>query len=310
MMNSSPESAGAALRRTLSDNTMIVAPGAYEPVQARIIERVGFPAVYAGGSAISCAVYGRPDMGISTMTEICDVAGNVARAVSIPVLGDIDQGFGDLINIRRTVREFERAGLAGVHIEDESGPSKHAHGSVPIAVDKMCEKIRVACEARLNQEFMIFGRCDSFQTLGMRATLERGRAYIDAGADALWVLTAYDVEMSDLEEIGKAFPDVPLVYCWTVRGIEATVSLQQIEAMGFRMVIAPNLLLFGMIAEAERLLTEMKVSGSIAQLLERIASIALVDEVVGLNDARAFQAALSDPTYVVPGKKRWVMGAH
>jgi 2-methylisocitrate lyase-like PEP mutase family enzyme len=305
-----PESPGAKLRRALTENRIIVAPGAYEPLQARIIERAGFPAVYAGGSGISCAVYGRPDMGISTMTEICDVAGNIARSVSIPVLGDIEQGFGDMINVRRSVQEFERAGLGGVHIEDEAGASKHAHGSVPIPVEMMCEKIRVACAARTNHEFMIFGRCDSLHTLGMRETLDRSRAFVEAGADGLWVLTGYDASLTEIEQIAKAFPDVPLIYCWTVRGPEAKLPLSQIESMGYRMVIVPNLLLFGMIGEADRLLTEMKAQGSMAHLLDRIAKIDLVDEVVGLSEARSFQESLSEPTYVVPGQTRWVMGGH
>jgi 2-methylisocitrate lyase-like PEP mutase family enzyme len=304
------ESPGARLRRALAENAITVAPGAYEPMQARIIERIGFPAVYAGGSGISCGIYGRPDMGLSTMTEIRDAVGNIARSVSIPVLGDIEQGFGDMINVRRSVQEFERAGLGGVHIEDEAGASKHAHGSVPIPVEMMCEKIRVACAARQNPEFMIFGRCDSLHTLGMRETLERSRAFVDAGADGLWVLTGYDASLSQTEQIAKAFPDVPLIYCWTVRGPEAKLSLKQIESMGYRMVIAPNLLLFGMIAEADRLLTEVKAQGSMAHLLDRIASIDLVDEVVGLSEARAFQESLSEPAYVVPGQTRWVMGAH
>ena len=304
------ESPGAKLRSALTENTVTVAPGAYEPIQARLIERIGFPAVYAGGAGISCGIYGRPDMGLSTMTEVRDAAGNIANAVSIPVLGDIDQGFGDLINIRRSVREFEKAGLAGVHIEDEAGASKHAHGAVTIPVEQMCEKIRVACEARTDPDFMIFGRCDSFQTRGMKETLERSRAFVDAGADALWILTGYEVELHEAEEIAKAFPDVPLIYDWTVRGVEALTSLEQIESMGYRMVIAPNLMIFGMIAEAERLLTEVKVKGSIAHLLERIADADLVDELIGLKEARAFQASLSDPSYVEPGQKRWVMSGH
>jgi 2-methylisocitrate lyase-like PEP mutase family enzyme len=309
-MQTNSESPGAKLRRTLSQNQITVAPGAYEPVQARVIERVGFPAIYAGGSGISCAVYGRPDMGISTMTEIRDVSSNIARSVSIPVLGDIDQGFGDLINVRRSVQEFERGGLAGVHIEDEAGASKHAHGSVPIPVELMCDKIRVACDARRDPDFMIFGRCDSLRTLGMKETLERSRAYVDSGADGLWVFTGLDPEPRELEEISAAFPDVPLIYDWTVRGIEAQTPLKQIEEMGYRMVIVPNLMLFGMIAEASRLLTEMKDKGSIAHLLERIASVELVDEVVGLNEARAFQSSFGAPTYVKPGQTRWVMGGH
>jgi 2-methylisocitrate lyase-like PEP mutase family enzyme len=309
-LNTTTPSPGAKLRQALAGNSITVAPGAFEPMQARLIQRVGFPAVYAGGSGLSCAIYGRPDMGMSTMTELRDAAGRLAEAVDIPVLGDIEQGFGDLLNVHRTVREFERAGLAGVHLEDESGPSKHAHGSVPIPVDEMCEKIRVACEARVNPEFMIFGRCDSLHTLGLEETLDRSRAYVDAGADGLWVLTGYDADLHQMEAIAKAFPDVPLIYCWTVRGPEARLPLSQIESMGYRMVIAPNLLLFGVIGEANRLLTEMYQQQSIAHLLDGIADVPLVDEVVGLNDARAFQKALSEPSYVVPGQKRWVMGAH
>ena len=304
------ESAGAKLRRALNENGLTVAPGAYDPLLARIIERVGFPAVYAGGSGISCAAYGRPDMGLSTMTELRDVAGRIAGSVSIPVLGDIEQGFGDLINVRRTVREFEAAGLGGVHLEDESGASKHSHGSVPIPVERMVEKIKVACAARTDPDFMIFGRCDGLRPLGMRETLDRSRAYVDAGADGLWVFGGNDADQREMEEIAAAFPDVPLIYCWSVRGVECRLPLHQIESMGYQMVIAPNLMLFGLIAEAMRLLTEIKEQGSMVGLLDRIASVPVVDDLVGLSEAREFQAALSEPAYVDPTRKQWVLGGH
>lgn len=310
MEHTKPESPGAKLRSALQENRLTVAPGAYDPLLARIIERVGFPAVYAGGSGISCAVYGRPDMGLSTMTEICDVARNIAGSVSIPVLGDIDQGFGDMINVRRSVREFEAAGLGGVHLEDESGASKHPHGSVPIPLERMVEKIKVACAARTDPDFMIFGRCDGLRPLGMKETLARSRAYVDAGADGLWVFTGYDAELHEMEEIANAFPDVPLIYCWSVRGGECKLSLDQIESMGYRMVIAPNLMLFGLIAEAMRLLTEIKETGSMAELFDRIARVDVVDELVGLKEAREFQLTLSEPAYVDPTQAHWVMGGH
>jgi 2-methylisocitrate lyase-like PEP mutase family enzyme len=310
MQYTKPESAGARLRRGLKENPLTVAPGAYDPLLARIIERIGFPAVYAGGSGISCAAYGRPDMGLSTMTELRDVAGRIAGAVSIPVLGDIEQGFGDLINVRRSVREFEAAGLGGVHLEDESGASKHSHGSVPIPVERMVEKIKVACAARTDPDFMIFGRCDGLRPLGMRETLDRSRAYVDAGADGLWVFGGNDADPREMEEIAAAFPDVPLIYCWSVRGVECRLPLDQIESMGYQMVIAPNLMLFGLIAEAMRLLTEIKEKGSMVGLLDRIASVEVVDELVGLKEARQFQASLSEPAYVDPTRKQWVMGGH
>jgi 2-methylisocitrate lyase-like PEP mutase family enzyme len=303
-------SPGAKLRTALRENRLTVAPGAYDPLLARIIERVGFPAVYAGGSGISSAMYGRPDMGLSTMTEIRDVVANMAGAVSIPVLGDIEQGFGDLINVRRTVREFEAAGLGGVHLEDESGASKHPHGSVPIPVERMVEKIGVACAARTDPDFMIFGRCDGLRPLGMKETLERSRAYVDAGADGLWVFTGNDATAQEMEQIANAFPDVPLIFCWSVRGVECRLPLGQIESMGYRMVIAPNLMLFGLIAEAMRLLTEVKDTGSMMGLLDRIARVDVVDEVVGLKEAREFQLSLSEPDYVDPAQAQWVMGGH
>jgi len=305
-----PESAGAKLRRALRENRLTVAPGAYDPLLARIIEHVGFPAVYAGGSGISSAAYGRPDMGLTTMTEMRDVVGRIAGAVSIPVLGDIEQGFGDVINVRRTVREFEAAGLGGVHLEDESGPSKHPHGSVPITVERMVEKIGVACAARTDPDFMIFGRCDGLRSLGMRETLKRSRAYVEGGADGLWVFTGNDADPGEMEEIAAAFPDVPLIYCWSVRGVECRLSLDQIESMGFSMVIAPNLMLFGLIAESLRLLTEIKEKGSMADLLDRIASAEVVNDLVGLTEAREFQASLSQPAYVDPAREQWVMGGH
>jgi 2-methylisocitrate lyase-like PEP mutase family enzyme len=310
METTKPESPGAKLRRALQENRLTVAPGAYDPLLARVIERVGFPAVYAGGSGISSAVYGRPDMGLSTMTEIRDAVAHIAAAVSVPVLGDIEQGFGDLINVRRTVREFEAAGLGGVHLEDESGASKHPHGSVPIPLERMVEKIQVACAARTDPDFMIFGRCDGLRPLGMKETLKRSRAFVDAGADGLWVFTGNDADLSEMEEIANAFPDVPLIYCWSVRGVECRVSLEQIESMGYQMVIAPNLMVFGLIAEATRLLTEIKEKGSMEGLLDRLAPVGVVDELVGLTEAREFQSALSEPAYVDPTQKRWVMTGH
>jgi 2-methylisocitrate lyase-like PEP mutase family enzyme len=162
----------------------------------------------------------------------------------------------------------------------------------------------------MDPNFMIFGRCDGLRPLGMRETLERSRAYVDAGADGLWVFGGNDADPREMEEIAAAFPDVPLIYCWSVRGVECRLPLDQIESMGYRMVIAPNLMLFGLIAEAMRLLTEIKEQGSMVGLLDRIASVQVVDELVGLKEARQFQASLSEPAYVDPTRKQWVMGGH
>ncbi|HEY1518009.1 MAG TPA: isocitrate lyase/PEP mutase family protein [Solirubrobacteraceae bacterium] len=304
-------SPGRRLRDALQSDTPVIAPGAFNPLLARLIERAGFPAIYAGGSGISSVVYGRPDMGLSTMTEIRDVVRNIAGAVSIPVLGDIDQGFGDLLAVSRSVREFEAAGLGGVHLEDEAGASKHAQGSTPIPVERFCEKLQVALEARTDPDFMLFARSDALRPEGMKATIDRCRAYVDAGADGLWVFTGLSGTPDELTEIAEAFPDVPLIYDWTVRGIEARAHLDEIRAMGYRLVIVPNLFLFAQVAQADRMLREIQEQGSIAHLLGEVAPVPLVDEVVGLEAARAFQRQHSAPTYVSDaGGKHWTFGDH
>jgi 2-methylisocitrate lyase-like PEP mutase family enzyme len=304
-------SPGRRLRDALASDDVVIAPGAFNPLLARLIERAGFPAIYAGGSGISSVVYGRPDMGLSSMTEIRDVVRNIAGAASIPVLGDIDQGFGDLLAVSRSVQEFEAAGLAGVHIEDEAGASKHAQGSTPIPVDRFCEKLQVALEARTNPDFMLFARSDSLRVEGMKATLDRCRAYVDAGADGLWVFTGLSGTTEELTEIARAFPDVPLIYDWTVRGIEARAHLDEIRTMGYRIVIIPNLFLFAQVAQADRMLREIQEQGAIAHLLEEVASVPLVDEVVGLDAAREFQRRHAAPTYVAEaGERLWTFGEH
>jgi len=304
-------SPGRRLRDALGSGEVLVAPGAFNPLLARLIERAGFPAIYAGGSGISSVMYGRPDMGLSSMTEIRDVVRNVAGATSLPVLGDIDQGFGDLLAVSRSVKEFEAAGLAGVHIEDEAGASKHAQGSTPSPVERFCEKLQVALEARTDPDFMIFGRSDALRVEGMDATLARCRAYVDAGADGLWVFTGLSGTTEELTEIAQAFPDVPLIYDWTVRGIEARAHLDEIREMGYRIVIVPNLFLFAQVAQADRMLREIRERGSIAHLLSEIASVPLVDEVVGLDAAREFQRRHSAPIYVTEaGGQHWTFGEH
>ncbi len=310
-MASQATSPGRRLREALQSDTPVIAPGAFNPLLARLIERAGFAAIYAGGSGISSVVYGRPDMGLSTMTEIRDVVRNIAGAASIPVLGDIDQGFGDLLAVSRSVREFEAAGLGGVHLEDEAGASKHAQGSTPIPVERFCEKLQVALEARTDPDFMLFARSDALRAEGMQATLDRCRAYVDAGADGLWVFTGLSGTPDELTEISEAFPDVPLIYDWTVRGIEARAHLDEIRTMGYRLVIVPNLFLFAQVAQADRMLREIQEQGSIAHLLAETAAVPLVDEVVGLNAAREFQREHSAPTYVADaGGKHWTFGDH
>ncbi len=279
---------GRRLRELVASDTLVVAPGAFDPFVGRIIQREGFPAIYAGGSAISNANFGRPDMGLSTMTEVRDIARNIAAAVDIPVLGDIDQGFGDLLNVRRSVREFEAAGLAGVHMEDEGGPSKDARGQLPVSTERMVEKLTVALEARRDPEFMVWARCDAMPTLGLDDAIARGHAYAEAGADGLWMF-APGASTEEVERIARELTEVPLIYNMTVRGTGPAFTLSRLEDLGFSMVIIPNLLFFGMTREASRILRELTSTGSIADLAASAATPQEMEALNGMVFAHQFQ---------------------
>lgn len=282
-------SPGAKLRSLISEG-IVIAPGAFNPFVARLIEDHGFDAVYAGGSAISTMNYGRPDIGLSTMTEIRDVLRNIAHTVDIPVLGDIDQGFGELLNVRRAVREFEEAGLAGVHVEDDAGPSKDSRGALAVPEKLMVERVQVACEARRDPDFMIFARSNAMAKEGFEAALERSHAYVEAGADGLWLFNA-TFTPEQLAQTGKEFPDTALIYNMTLRGTGPSITFSQAEALGFNIVILPNLLFYGMAKYGGELLEEMRAEDTIASMLDKLATVEDVERLNGLDEAKAFQLA-------------------
>jgi len=179
----------ATLRQLLAGNEPVVAPGAYDALTARIIEQAGFPAVYMTGFGTSASLLGRPDVGLLTMTQMVDNARRIAQAVDVPVISDADTGYGNPLNVIRTVQEYERAGVSAIHIEDQIMPKKcgHMENKQVIASAEMEEKIRAATEARATDDFLIIARTDSRAVEGFESALRRARAYREAGADVLFV---------------------------------------------------------------------------------------------------------------------------
>ena len=175
----------ARLRALLDSGQTIVAPGAFDPLAARLVEEAGFPAVYMTGFGTSAALIGRPDVGLLTMTEMVGNAGRIAACVDIPVIADADTGYGNPLNVIRTVGAYEAAGVAGIHIEDQVAPKKcgHMEGKLVIPAEEMAAKVRAAAEARTQPEFVIIARTDARAAEGLERALERGRMYRDAGAD-------------------------------------------------------------------------------------------------------------------------------
>src|SRR5688500_2485164 len=180
-------SAGAKLRTLLAQDGIVLGGGAHDALSARIVEQVGYPLCVVTGAGVSMC-RGYPDVGLVTMEEMVANARYIAEAVDIPVVVDADNGYGNAINVRRTVREFERAGVAGIHIEDQVWPKRcgHMFGKRLIAKEEMAGKIKAALDARHDSDFVIIARCDAIMVNGLDDTLDRGEAYLEAGADMLF----------------------------------------------------------------------------------------------------------------------------
>ena len=177
------------LRQLLREPGIIVAPGAYDCLTAKIIEREGFSAVYMTGGGTSVTQIGQPDFGLTTMTEMITNADNIAATVDLPVIADADTGYGGVLNVHRTVRAYERAGVAGIHIEDQESPKRcgHLDDKRVISAEDMALKIRAAVEARTDDDFVIIVRTDALAVTGMDDTLSRCEKYVEAGAEVLFV---------------------------------------------------------------------------------------------------------------------------
>ena len=278
--------AAARLRALLESGQTIVAPGAFDPLAARLVEEAGFPAVYMTGFGTSAALIGRPDVGLLTMTEMAGNAGRIAACVDIPVIADADTGYGNPLNVIRTVGAYEAAGVAGIHIEDQVAPKKcgHMEGKQVIGAQEMAEKVRAAVEARAQPEFVIIARTDARAVEGLEAAIERGRLYRAAGADVLFIEAV--VSEAEAEEVARAFPGVPLLFNWAEGGKTPPVSLQRLSEMGYRIVIFPISTLLAATAAMRRILREIAEAGTPAAVMGELPSFGEFLDFIGLPEVR------------------------
>jgi 2-methylisocitrate lyase-like PEP mutase family enzyme len=276
----------ARLRALLESGQTIVAPGAFDPLAARLVEEAGFPAVYMTGFGTSAALIGRPDVGLLTMTEMAASAGRIADCVDIPVIADADTGYGNPLNVIRTVGAYEAAGVAGIHIEDQVAPKKcgHMEGKLVIGAREMAAKVRAAVEARAQPEFVIIARTDARAVEGLEQALERARLYREAGADALFIEAL--VSEAEVEEAARAFPGVPLLFNWTEGGKTPPVSLARLTELGYRIVIFPISTLLAATAAMRAILREIAVSGTPAAALADLPTFGEFVDFIGLPQVR------------------------
>lgn len=278
------------LRELLAQPDLLVAPGAYDALSARLIAQAGFPAVYMTGFGTAASVLGQPDVGLLTMSEMVSRAAALAAVVGErPLIADADTGYGNPINVRRTVHEYERAGVAAIHIEDQVWPKKcgHMEGKQVIPLDEMVQKIRAAVDARQDPDFVIIARTDANAVYGLEDALHRGQAYREAGADVIFIEAPRSME--ELRAIAQTFPDVPLLYNWAESGKTPLLSLEEIHALGFKLVIFPVSLLFAATQTLLSLLEVLKQGQTPTAFAERTISFAQFTDQVGLPDIQSLE---------------------
>jgi carboxyvinyl-carboxyphosphonate phosphorylmutase len=284
--------ATAKLRQLLRKPGITVAPGAYDCLTAKLIEREGFPAVYMTGAGTALTRLGKPDLGFATLSEMLSNAAAMASTVSIPLIADADTGYGGALNVYRTVREYEKAGVAALHIEDQVFPKRcgHLDGKQVVPTEEMVIKLRAAVEARIDPDFVVIARTDALAVTGLDDTLRRCHAYAEAGADVLFVEAVRTRE--DIERIVREV-SVPLLYNFVEHGKSPLLSVAELERLGFKLVIFPGSIMLAVLPLVREILGEIKQHGTTEVLLDRMTNVVELFETMGLSDMLALDARVA-----------------
>jgi 2-methylisocitrate lyase-like PEP mutase family enzyme len=251
-------SGAGELRSLLRSGAMVIAPGAYDGLTAKLVAQAGFPAVYMTGAGTSVS-HGYPDFGLLTMSEMVENAARIVSAVDVPVIADADTGYGNELNVFRTVQEYERRGVAAIHIEDQVSPKKcgHLDDKEIVPRDEYIAKIRAALAARRNSDFMIIARTDARAVAGLDEAIARANAALTAGADMAFVEAPQT--MDELAAVPKRVAGPCLLN--VVRGGKTPeIDLRQAQTMGYRLAIVPGLLLKAVIGACDEALKELKAT--------------------------------------------------
>ena len=277
------------LAELLRGSEPILAPGAYDALTARLIEQAGFPAVYMTGFGTSASLLGRPDVGLLTMSQMVDNARRIAQAVDVPVIADADTGYGNPLNVIRTVQEYELAGVSAIHIEDQVTPKKcgHMENKQVIPAAEMVEKIHAAVEARISNDFLIIARTDALAVEGLEGALRRARAYREAGADILFVEAPQNEE--EVTEVARAFPGVPLLFNWAEGGKTPPMPLERLKEFGYRIVIFPISTLLTAAKAIRTALEEIKADGTPARMFPDRTAFQEFNKMIGLGEIQELE---------------------
>src|ERR1043166_6527211 len=276
--------AGSRLRKLIAKGCVAM-PGVFNASLGRMVERAGFDAVYISGAGLSNATAGVPDVGLLTLTEVAQLAGYVARAVKIPAIVDADTGFGGAENAARTIEEFERAGLAGCHIEDQEFPKRCGHlaGKALVEVADMKEKIAAAAAAKRDKDFLLIARTDARAVENFAKAVERAQAYVSAGADAIFPEALQtEQEFRDFAKEVKA----PLLANMTEFGKSPLLSFSQLAELGYRLVIYPQTAFRVSMFAAAQMLRHLQKSGKQADWIDRMQTRQELYDLLGYDPTK------------------------
>lgn len=280
------------LRELLNDKNIICAPGAYDAWSAKLIADAGFPAVYMTGYGVSASVLGQPDIGLIGMSEMANAAGNIAHAAKIPLIADADNGYGNTLNVIRTVQAYERAGVAAIQIEDQVMPKRcgHMEGKELISQDDMVAKIRAAVYAKQCADTVIIARTDARAVHGFADAIARAQAYVAAGADVIFFEAPASIE--EMREVRRLLP-VPLLANMVENGKTPLLSLQELEQLGYNIAIFPASLLYAATKAVSELLGSLKTNGTTKMSLDNMVDFPTFNKMIGVQEYRDLEKSFS-----------------
>lgn len=283
------------LRQLIEDQKILVAPGAHDALTAKAIEQAGFDAVYMTGYGQSASHLGQPDVGLMTFTEMLSRVSNMASAVNVPVICDADTGFGNVVNVMRTVKEYEKAGAAAIQLEDQVSPKKCGHmtGREVIPTEDMVMKIKAAVAAKTDEDFLIIARTDARTVHGIGEAIARGKAYEAAGADVLFIESPESVEEMIL--ITSSF-NVPVLANMVEGGRTPLLPAPELEAIGYNLVIFPTASTYITAQAMRNLMAELMKTGTTKHLMDQMIPFNDFNDLIGLTAYRKIEAGEFDET--------------
>lgn len=284
------------LKNMMLEEEILVMPGCHDALSARIVEMSGFKAVTIGGYAATAASLAKPDVSLLTLTEYTHIVRNIVQAVDLPLFVDGDTGHGNVTNVQRTVREFERAGVAGFFIEDQVFPKRcgHMEGKQIVPALEMVAKIKAAVDARIDDDLVIMARTDAIATDGIEEAIERANQYREAGADLLFVEAPASLE--DMKRLNKAI-DGPTMAIQIEGGKTPLLTTKELEELGFNIVVYPNASVYAVSWALRDLWTTLQNEGTTRNHMDKMINFDEFNELVGLDVIRERESYYCEDLY-------------